>query len=187
MVTIKTTKTDLLKALAFLKVGVKEKPRNDYIPTYCEVTITDNKVTFSLPGCKYALTCDTQGTAKFSTNFLYFHDLIKHHKYNELFFEIENDLIKLGDFEFKVNTCFFEDDKILKSIKLPIKFQDKHLLNLKKEGYTKEEFAFNNLQKKIDLAELRLTNNINNALKLLSKYNVTRADIEHLVNSKLYK
>ena len=45
----------------------------------------------------------------------------------------------------KVETTFFETDKILRSIKMPINYTDWHLLRLENEGYTPEELEFNKL------------------------------------------
>lgn len=186
MVTFQTEKTVLLKALKFITAGIKINPKVAKT-TFCEVTIRDNKASFSIPGSEYWIDCTTNGFVKFSTNLFYLFDIIKSHNDNDITFEIYNDHIKLGSLIFAVNTSIIENANILKSIDIPINYNDTHLLTLINDGYTKEEIEFNNLQNKIYLAEAKLNNKIGKSFYLLKEYGVTRKDIEQLVYSKLHK
>lgn len=188
MTTIQTSKSEIMKALNFLKIVVKDTVKKNYkIMTFCEITVIDMKVVFSVPGSQYTIACSTTGTAKFSSNFLYFYDVISNYKGEELHIEIDHDEVNIGSLKFFVKTCFFEDDTILRTIKLPADYIDKHILNLTKQGYTQEEIEFNNLQNKLTLAEKKLHKRINQAFDLLKEYNVSLKDIELLTNRKLFK
>ncbi len=188
MTTIHTSKSEILKALNFLKIVVKDTVKKNYkIMTFCEVTVTDMKVVFSVPGSQYTIACTTTGTAKFSSNFLYFYDVIRNYNGEEMHIEIDHDEVNIGSLRFFVKTCFFKDDSILRTINLPAEYLDKHILNLIPQGYTQEEIEFNNLQNKLILAEKKLHKKMKQAFCLLKEYNVTLEDVELLTNRKLFK
>lgn len=116
-----TAKTkDLLATLNRLKAGLHGKSKKA-LATRCEITVTDGKVTFVVPGAEFYLTCETQGGAARATlPYLYFLDIVKSQKEKETEFKITEGEINVGLLTFKAATCFFEDDKILRTIQLPV-------------------------------------------------------------------
>ncbi|MBP7397285.1 MAG: hypothetical protein KA933_10015 [Flavobacterium sp.] len=85
----------------------------------------------------------------------------------------------------KVETTFFETDKILRSIKMPINYTDWHLLRLENEGYTPEELEFNKLDYQVYCAKRNLKSNIHKTVELLNLYGINKKEIEEFVNKKL--
>lgn len=82
-------------------------------------------------------------------------------------------------------TTFFEDDSILRSIKLPINYTDWHLLQLEQKGFTLEELRFNNLEFAVFNAGKRLKRNVNKVKDILGIYGITKQEIEDLIASKV--
>ena len=153
--------------------------------TVLELTITDNKVTLVIPGAKFELDCKTKATAKATIGFFYFKDIVQNSKEGQLEVVILDKVIKVGITSFHAQTTFFEDDSILRSIKLPINYTDLHLLQLDNKGYTIEELRFNNLEFEIHYAKKNLRTNILKAKTLLGVYGVSKKEIEDLINQKI--
>ena len=173
-------KTELEKIhKAYKAISVKSKSK------VLEITITDNLITLVIPGAKLEVPCETLSTAKATLDFLYFYDIVK--SWSETFMEVifKDNEMQIGITKIKVQTTFFENDSILRSINLPLNYTDWHLLQLDQKGFTIEELRFNKLEFEVYHAKKRLTRNINKALDILGLYGVTKKDIENLIKSKL--
>jgi len=99
--------------------------------------------------------------------------------------KIIDDEMLIGVSKFKVQTTFFEDDKILRSIKLPINYTDYHLLQLENRGFTIDELRFNKLEFEVYHAQKRLKTNINKTKDLLGVYGITKQEIEDIIDRKI--
>jgi len=177
-------KTILLKELKNIAKALGRMTRANK-QTVVELTITDGKLTIVIPGAKFELDCETKSTAKASLGFFYFKDIVETSK--GLSFEaiIYDNAIKIGLASFKAQTTFFEDDSILRSIKLPINCTDWHLLQMNNKGYTIEELCFNNLEFEIYNAKNRLEYNISKAKEYLGVYGISTKEIEVFVSTKI--
>jgi hypothetical protein len=153
--------------------------------TVVELTITDDKLTIVIPGAKFELDCETKSTAKAPLGFFYFKDIVETSKGLSFEVIINDNTIKIGLARFNAQTTFFEDDSVLRSIKLPINYTDWHLLQMDNKGYTIEELRFNNLEFEIYHAKNRLEYNISKAKEHLGVYGISTKEIEVLVSSKI--
>lgn len=153
--------------------------------TVLEMTITDNLLTLVIPGIKLEIECKTQSTAKASIGLFYFKDIIQSSSGLNITCDVFNDEIKIGETSFKCQTTFFDDDTILRSIKLPINYTDYHLLQLENKGFTIEELRFNKLEFEVYQAQKRLKRNINKTKDLLGVYGVTSKEIEEILEKKI--
>jgi hypothetical protein len=185
MVSIKTTTKDLLNTLKLVKGAVRGKGVKA-LATTCEITVTDGKATFAVPGAIFTLVCSTKGTCKAVVPFLYFFQIVKDLTLNEIEIIINKNDMKIHNLTFNVKTFFFETDRILRTIHLPINYTDKDLLLLSKQGYTEEEIIFNKVLIQIERAEENLENNIMKAYKLLKQYGVPYEIIEKTVKTNLF-
>lgn len=150
-----------------------------------ELTITDNLLSLVIPGIKLEVACETTSTAKATIGLFYFKDIIQSLKGLKVLCNIFQDEIKIGDTSIKCQTTFFEDDSILRSIKLPINYTDYHLLQLENRGFTIEELRFNDLEYAVYISQKRLKKNISKTRELLSVYGVTAKEIEELIDKKI--
>ena len=174
---LKTELTKMQKALATM---YKKKSY-----TVLELTITDNLLTLVIPGIKLELPCKTVHTAKATFDFHYFYDMVK--TWDGIFFEciVTDNQLQMGVTKVTAQTTFFEDDSILRSIKLPINYTDWHLLQLEQKGFTLEELRFNNLEFAVFHAGKRLKRNVNKVKEILGIYGITKQEIESLIASKV--
>ncbi|CAM3774347.1 hypothetical protein FLGE108171_14560 [Flavobacterium gelidilacus] len=150
-----------------------------------EMTITDNLLTLVIPGAKLEVPCETFSTAKATIDFLYFYDIIK--TWEGLLIEINfiEDEMQIGKTKIKVQTTFFENDSILRSIKLPLNYTDWHLLKLEQRGYTIEELRFNKLNGEVENAHHRLKYNVSYIKDVLGIYGISSKEILDLIEQKI--
>ena len=150
-----------------------------------EITITDDLLTLVVPGIKLEIPCKTESTVKASLDFFYFFEIIKEWKGPTIHCTIVDNEMHFGITKIKVQTTFFKDDSILKSIKLPVNYTDYHLLNLDTKNYTIEEIRFNGLEYMIFCAKKNLATNVKKASEILAVYGVTNQDIQELIERKI--
>jgi hypothetical protein len=150
-----------------------------------EITITDNKIMLVVPGIAVELPAKTTGTAKMSMSFLYFFEIIKTLKPVDVECILTENLMNIYGLKIAVQTTFFNDDSVLRSIKLPINYTDFHLLRMDQQGFTIEEIRFNKLEFEIFNAKKVLKRNISKAHTLLQLYGVGRDEIEQIVMAKV--
>lgn len=183
MVTITTTKRDLLKTLKMVKTALRGKRA---LHTTCEVTVTDGKAAFAVPGAIFNLVCETKGTAKATFLFMQLFDIVSEIKEKQIALEITEGWINTGKVTFKARTTFFNDDRILRTIHLPIDYTDWDLLKLSESGYTVEELVFNRLHLQVNAAKKRFAATIRNTHRQVKKFGVPFEEFEALV-MKYYK
>ena len=173
----------VLTAMRQLKVAARRK-RN--VKTWCEVTITDGKVTLAVPGIQIDVKAETQGAGRFNTLLLYLEDIVAHHFEKEMRLTIRKGEVKLGGVVFMTETIFFGDDRILRTIDLPINYTDADLIALiYNENYTIEEIQFNKIEKQVEAAQLRLSKKITKAAELLESYGDFKEGIWKLVYERI--
>jgi|ERR1017187_3122180 hypothetical protein len=184
-VIIKTKTKDLLQVLKMVKGAVRGKSVKA-LSTTCEITVTDGKATFAVPGAIFTLECITEGTCKATIPFNHFMQIIQDTKVSDFEIIITKGNMKIGNVTIHAQTTFFATDRILRTIHLPINYTDGDLLRLSEEGYTWEELKFNKLTAQIHQAEENLQSNIIQAYKKIKQYGITHDELEKMVLSKLY-
>jgi hypothetical protein len=177
-------KSALLKELTNINKALGRKSKYN-IQTVLELTITDNLLTLVVPGIKVTIACKTRSTAKATIGFFYFKDIIENTSHKEIECNINDNELQIDKTIFRVQTTFFENDSILRSIKLPINYTQWHVLQLEHKGYTLEELQFNNLEFVMYYAKKDLKNNIQKAKGILQLYGVTSNEIEELIDKKI--
>jgi hypothetical protein len=160
MVTFTAKKSKLLNTLKLVKVAIGKRSAKN-ITAVGELTVIDGKVTFALPGAIFNLNCSTNGTCKATFLFGHFRQIIIDSKAIETKVTITEGTIKINSVVMSAKTTFFENDRILRTIDLPMNYTDADLLQLTKQGYTYEELDFNKLLPAINAAEEKLKSNLN--------------------------
>jgi len=174
-----TCKTsELNDAMKFLSIVV---PKNKKGKLYsCEITIKTNEVNFVAIGATRVLYCKSTGPVKITIPFLYFYDIVKSIKTFSTQITIGDGLMAIGNLTVKVNTFFFQDDSILRSIQLPINYSIVDILRLS-DRYTPEEIEFNKLDILLKRAFAELNKDISVSYGILKKYGVTTDEIRKIV------
>jgi hypothetical protein len=181
--TFTVDKRQLLNALKRLQKIEKSSRRQD---STLEVTIFDGYIRLIIPGIDLIVQAITKGSAKFTIRLWYFTDIVNAEKDRELHFILVEDQLKLRGFSFSVRTTFFENDKILRSINLPINYKYLDVVRLYlSEKYTTDEIIFNNLDKEVVDAINKLNGEIDKVTSTLRKYGFKREEIETFILDKV--
>jgi hypothetical protein len=91
----------------------------------------------------------------------------------------------IGKVTVNVQTTFFENDRILRSIQLPANPKAIDYWKLEFQGYTREELQFNDLESKIMWAKVEFEESIDLAALNLRSYRITRDELRDMVLQKL--
>ncbi len=185
MVTFTANRAKLVQTLKQVNAAIG-KTNAKKLATTGELTVIDGKVTFAIPGAIFTLECITQGTCKATFLFVHFSQIITDSKPTETEVIITDGKIKINSVTISAKTTFFETDRILRTIHLPMNYTDADLLRLTTQGYTWEELDFNKLIPSITIAEEKLKTNINQAFRCLKQYGITHEMLVQMVNTKLH-
>jgi len=170
----------VLKQLQKLEKTVRKKLST------IEVTIIDDHIQMAIPGVQLQINAATKGSAKFTVRLWYLADIIKAEKDASLDFELLDNQLKLRVFTFPVLTTFFETDRILRTINLPVNYTDMDLVKLCLSGkFTDEEISFNKLDKIATEAMQKTKADISKIFFLMKKYGFNKKEIEELILNKL--
>lgn len=169
------------------------KQLNTYLPNKkgrnratCELTIIKDHISLTVPGSTLALEVETCGAAKATFDLFKVIDIVKMFTEKELTISVSKEHVNINSFSFRTMTTLFEDDRILRSVVLPVNYSDIDLVSISASKlYTEEELKFNNLWILVNQAETRLRSRINAAKRELSYYQITKEEIEELVNQKI--
>ncbi|HPT21879.1 MAG TPA: hypothetical protein PLR88_08040 [Bacteroidales bacterium] len=183
MIKVKILKSDMLSTLKLIKAGLKSRGKKAKTTT-CELTITDDKLTVTVPGASFFVKCRVNGAAKATMPFWYLFDIVQKYQSEPMEIIIARDQIGFGDLFIGADTTFINNDRILKSIDLPINYMELDLLKLDLNKYTPEELEFNKLTKKIENARKNLESAINEVYQKLKIYGFTKNEVDLFVKSK---
>lgn len=176
-------KRQLLNTLKQLQKIEKSGRKKD---STLEVTVFDGYIRLIIPGIDLIVQAFTKGSAKFTIRLWYFTDVVNAEKDKELQFTLTENQLKLRGFSFAVLTTFFENDKILRSINLPVNYKYLDIVRLYlSEKYTTDEIIFNNLDKDVVDAINKLNTEIDKTTSTLRKYGFTREEVEGILLKKL--
>jgi hypothetical protein len=186
VVVIRSNSKTLLALLKQVSVAAKSRNKKMMKET-CEITVTDGKATFAIPGAIFTLDCITYQTCKASISFFHLYDIVRTTKDKVTEIIIKEGEINVAGIGVSAKTTFFETDRILRTVQLPINYTEADLLRMVKDDlYTWEELNFNKLAAPIYNAEKGLENSIKAAYKRLKQYGVSLVELEELTKHKLY-
>jgi hypothetical protein len=168
--------------IKFKKLEGNAKKRNSTI----EITVLTGFIELAIPGIKLKISAETEGSSKITMRLWYFHDIVKSESDSILTFTIFENQLKLRTLTFPAQTTFFEDDRILRSINIPLNYSYIDLAKLVINGnFTDEEIAFNNLDEATELSLKKVKKDIVNVFRILRKYDIKELEIKDFILSKL--
>ncbi len=151
-----------------------------------EITLFQYYILLVVPGVELKVKASTNGSAKATVLLWYITDIVSGQKEEILFFTIMYNQIHLNGLVFNALTTHFDDDRILRSIQLPINFTFIDIARLYlSEKYTSDEMLFNNLSEKVVKSFKEVNEDIEKAYNQLAKYGVRKVEIEELMHKKL--
>lgn len=180
-----TCKTkDLKVALKFIKACMKKTRMRDEWP-YLELTIKTDKVEFVVAGARKSLKCEAMGPARLNISFAYFVHLVNDRPKIKTSVSVGEGFITINETTTYVDTWFFQDDSILRSINLPVNYGMADLLRMSLK-YTDKEIAFNKLSAEYVGAIATLAIDAKAITARLKKYGISKNDIEKFIHDKIF-
>ena len=181
--TFSVTKRDFLPALKKLLAMEKSNRRKD---STLEVTLKLGFIHLVISGVELHVHALTTGSAKLTIRLWYITDIVKAENDKILHFTVEDGTLKLSGFSFNAQTTFFETDRILRSINLPMNYKYLDVVRLYlSEKYTTEEIEFNELETEVSNAINKLNGGIDKITSTLRKYGFKRDEVANLILEKL--
>jgi hypothetical protein len=178
-------RADLLVLLKNLRVATPG--RISHINrTPCEITITEGKITIAVAGGVFSAEAETIGTCKSVLYFMHLYQVVKDDKKALIEGKLEEKLITINGTSFYATSTFFENDRILRTIDLPMNYTVADLVRLSRENYTWEEFIFNKISAEVQSAKRGYELDMKAAYKKLKVYGVKWEDIETITEKRLY-
>ena len=170
---------ELLSALKQIKKLEKSGRKKE---STLEVTVIDGGLQLIIPGVELYIAARTEQSAKFTIRLWYFLDIVNAEKDLMLQFHLTPNTLSLRGFKFSVLTTFFANDRILRSINLPVNYKYLDIVRLYlSEKYTTEELKFNEIEEKVLASIDRLKTDIDKITVTAKTYGFTREDIEELI------
>lgn len=183
MVRFVVLKVDLLRILTQLNKIAKSAKKQQ---TILEITLIKDTITFNIPGAQLNLTAHTKGSAKFSMRLAYILDIVETLKDEVVIADIKENQLTISNKTFAVLTTFFENDEILRSIDLPLNYNDIDLVKLSLSNkYTKSELDFNNLLSDAERVNMEITEDTKKVYSILSKYGFSYNEVVAFFKTKL--
>jgi len=187
MVQFTADRIKVLEALKHIKVAVGKNLKKAN-PVLCELTITSAKATFAVPGAMFSVQCNATGAAKATFQFIPFYKVMQLENKETIEMTISNSQATLGTLSFHAETCFFPNDRILRTIQLPINHSLIDLNNLLKDkSYTREELEFNKIPEKIAAAEISIDKAIQSCYNKLKGYGIRLNEVDEFVKTRIYR
>lgn len=181
--TLSCKTSELLKVLKFLHVAIPKKMEG--FKRILEITIKTNEVIFVIAGASKTLYCTANGPAKFTISFPYFYDMASTTIKSTSSVSIGDWFMIYNGSTVHVETCFFQDYSILRSINLPMNYTISDILRLPLK-YTEEEIEFNKLTDAHLECCKALAKDTQMISSRLKKYGFSQLEIEKFIYDKIF-
>lgn len=146
------------------------------ISTRTEITVTDGQIQRVGQGFTLTLESFTTGTCKLVVPIFHWFELVKMTTESKIKVVVTEGEARVGRVSVKVQTTFFETDKIPRSILLPSNPKPIDFWKLQYQGYTQEELVFNKLIVQIELANKELNKSIRQAAELFKGFRISEME-----------
>jgi len=155
------------------------------LTTRIEITVLNGAIQLVGPGFLRNLNALTTGSCKLVVPALQWFDFIQSSQEKLLKVVVTDGEAMVGRVSVRVNTTFFETDKILRSILLPVNPKPIDFWKLQYQGYTKDELEFNQVIAQIDLANKELEMAFRKASPLFNEFRITGKELRELVLNRI--
>jgi hypothetical protein len=177
---LKRPLAEILKKMLRLEKSAKRKN------AMLEVTLINGFLVLNAPGMNTKIEAHTSGSARFSISLSYFAEILKDQLDETMEFHLSPHWLHLRSSSFPVQTTFFEDDRILRSIQLPVNYTQADLARLIFSGkYTEEEIAFNAMKDE-GMEALRVAlEDFERVAKILQPYGLDKTFVMDMIQKSL--
>lgn len=151
------------------------------ITTRIEITVKDGQIQLVGLGFTKVINSLTTGSCKLVVPVVHWFELIKMSREKTIKIVVTEGEAMAGKVSVKVQTSFFDTDKSLKSIILPVNPKPIDFWKLQYQGYTKEELEFNQVIAQIESANKELERAFKKASPLFTGFRITGKELREIV------
>ena len=155
------------------------------LTTRIEITVLDGAIQLVGPGFVRNLDALTTGSCKLVVSALQWFDFIQSSQEKLLKVVVTEGEAMVGRVSVRVNTTFFETDKILRSIQLPVNPKAIDYWKLEYQSYTPDELQFNGVDSKIIQAKKDFEESIRLAAMNLSQFRISKQELKEMVLERI--
>jgi hypothetical protein len=159
--------------------------KNWKMTTRIELTVLNGLVQLNGIGFTKTIPSLTTGTCKLVVPVFHWFELVKMTTEKKLKVVVTEGEAMVGKVSVKVQTTFFETDRILRSIQLPANPLAIDFLRLEYQGYTPEEIQFNKLVYQVESAHKELTRSVQKAAEILAGFRITKEELREMILEKM--
>lgn len=174
---------DLMRLLKLLKTTCSKTWKKEN--PYCEITIKTNSLEFVLAGIKQTIKCEAWGPARIIISFMHFYHLVNDSPILKTKVVVGDDFMTVNVTTVCVQTWFFKDDTILRSIDLPVNYKITDILRLA-EKYTPQEIEYNKLSVEYRKAHEKLYDDIQKINRILKPYHISNEKVQEFLYKLLF-
>jgi hypothetical protein len=150
-----------------------------------EVTIIEGFIELVIPGAYLQIQASTSGSVKFTIGLTYFIDVLQSSP-STLNCLVTPNTLSIGKLSIPVVTTFFETDRILRRINLPVNYTFKDVARLYLSmKYTSEEIQFNNLTEDVEAALAQVETDVKRIAALTKTYGISKDEVEKILLKRL--
>lgn len=155
------------------------------ISTRIEITVLDGKIQLVGLGFIKEVNAMTTGSCKLVIPVIHWFELVTMSRDPILKVVVTEGEAMVGRVTVRVQTTFFETDKILRSISLPANPKAIDYWKLSYQNYTEEELVFNGIIAEVEMATKDLNRAISKASKILSEFRISKKELTELLLSRI--
>jgi hypothetical protein len=150
-----------------------------------EITVLDGRIQLVGRGFVRTLDANTTGSCKLVVPVVHWFELVNMSQEKTLKIVITDGEAMVGRVTVNVETTFFENDRILRSIPLPANPKAIDYWKLEYQDYTQEELEFNQLASKIEWAKQEFDERIGSAAYSLSSFRISKKELKEIILQRI--
>lgn len=155
------------------------------LTTRIEITVLDGTIQLVGPGFVRNLDALTTGSCKLVVPVMQWYDIVHTSQEKKLKIVVTEGEAMVGRVSVRANTTFFETDKILRSIQLPVNPKAIDYGKLEYQGYTQDELQFNGVDYKIAQSKKDFEESIRLAALNLNQFRISKEELKEIVLNRL--
>jgi hypothetical protein len=159
--------------------------KNWKLTTRIEITVLNGRIQLVGFGFQKELDSLTTGSCKLVIPIFHWFELVKMTTEKILKVVVSDGEAMVGKVSVKVQTTFFETDRILRSIQLPANPKAIDYWKLEYQGYTREELQFNGVESKIAWSKREFEECIQLAAMNLNPFRITKDELREMILERL--
>lgn len=155
------------------------------LTTRIEITVLDGTIQLVGPGFVRNLDALTTGSCKLVVPVMQWYDIVHTSQEKKMKIVVTEGEAMVGRVSVRANTTFFETDKILRSIQLPVNPKAIDYWKLEYQGYTQDELQFNGVDYKIAQSKKDFEESIRLAALNLNQFRISKEELKEIVLNRL--